>query len=58
MTPTLARVVDRVRQLADTLAELKVRVGRAVATEASRAVGETIRESWSPPPSARSRSRR
>ena len=44
MTPTLAHIADRVRRLADTLSELRVRVGRAVTTEVSRAVGEAARD--------------
>ena len=43
MTPTLAHIADRVRRLADTLSELRVRVGRAVAAEVSRAVGDAAR---------------
>jgi hypothetical protein len=41
MTPLVTR---RVRQLADTLAELKVKVRAALATELARAVGNAIRD--------------
>lgn len=44
MTLTRSELADRVRQLAATLGELKLRVRRAVATETGKAVAETVRD--------------